>query len=263
VDEPVYDELAAVEGRHWWFQGRRRILADVLRRRLRTLGRPVRIVDVGSGTGEMLDMLQEFGSVVGLDASPKAIGYCRARFGDDLQVCLGRIPDDVPAGADLITAFDVVEHLEDDQGALAGLHDRLADDGVFVCTVPAFPFLWSDHDVVHHHYRRYTRSVLRHRLEEAGFQVERISYFNTTLFPAAAAVRLLHRARRGASSGSDVAVPPSWANRSLLAVFGAERFLLRFMSLPFGVSLLAVCRRGSAGPHMQSLQDFPRSAVRA
>ena len=246
MDSFVYDELAAVERTHWWFQGRRRILADVLRRRLGT-GRAGdgSIVDVGCGTGEMLDMVSEFGPVTGLDASPIAVGYCRQRFGDTVDVRLGRIPEDVPDGVGVVTAFDVVEHLEDDDKALRGICDRLAPGGVFVCTVPAFPFLWSGHDEVHHHYRRYTRAVLRQRLEEAGFAVERLTYFNTLLFPAAAAVRLLHRFVPGAPS-SDASAPAGPVNRVLLQLFAAERFLLRRTDLPFGVSLLAVCHRPAA-----------------
>ncbi len=156
MDSAVYDELAAVEDTHWWFLGRRRIMRDVLRRRLGRGGTGRSIVDVGCGTGGMLGMLREFGTVTGLDASPIAVHYCEGRFGASVEVRLGRIPEDIPEGADLITAFDVVEHLEDDEKALAGIRDRLPAGGLFVCTVPAFPFLWSGHDVVHHHYRRYT-----------------------------------------------------------------------------------------------------------
>jgi SAM-dependent methyltransferase len=243
VDDFVYDELAAVEGTHWWFQGRRRILVDVLRHRLPAGDSDRRIVDVGCGTGEMLDMVREFGAVTGLDASPIAVRYCKLRFGDDVDVRLGRIPDDIPEDVSLITAFDVIEHLEDDEKALRGISERLAPGGIFVCTVPAYPFLWSPHDEVHHHYRRYTRRQLRSRLREAGFTVERLSYFNTVLFPLAAVVRLLHRLVPGAPAGSDVSVPAGPANRLLLAVFAAERAALRRMNLPFGISLLAVCHR--------------------
>lgn len=249
VDDFVYDELAAAEGTHWWFQGRRRILTDVLRRRFPDAGHGRRsIVDVGCGTGEMLDMVREFGTVTGLDASPIAVAYCRERFGDAVDVRLGRIPADVPAGVSLVTAFDVVEHLEDDDQALRGIYERLPEGGVFVCTVPAFPFLWSGHDEVHHHFRRYTRPGLRRRLEAAGFVVERLTFFNTILFPAAAAVRLLHRFVPGTPGRSDAAVASGPANRLLRAVFSAERFLLRVTDLPFGVSLLAVCHRPAARP---------------
>jgi SAM-dependent methyltransferase len=241
VDDIVYEELATVEGRHWWFQGRRRILRDVIGRHWRPVGEVRPIVDIGCGTGEMLDMLLEFGPVIGLDASPIAVRHCRDRFGDRVDVRLGRIPDDLPSDAPLVTAFDVVEHLEDDEGALSAIRQSLAPGGVFICTVPAFSFLWSGHDEVHHHYRRYTRRTLRRRLESAGFRIERMSYFNTFLFPAAALVRLAHRFALRAGRRSDASIPPAVVNRVLLGLFGAERWLLRVTSLPVGISLLAVC----------------------
>jgi hypothetical protein len=108
--------------------------------------------------------------------------------------------------------------------------------------VPAFEFLWSDHDVAHHHYRRYTRSMLRRRLEDAGFAVERLTYFNTLLFPAVAAVRVLQRLRPGRGGGSDAGLPGPTVNRILLRLFSTERRILRVTSLPVGISLLAVCR---------------------
>jgi SAM-dependent methyltransferase len=249
VDNAVYQELASVERTHWWFQGRRRILRDVVARHWRPVGSAGPIVDIGCGTGEMLDMLSEFGPVVGLDASPIAVGHCRERFGDRLHVQLGRIPADLPLGAPLVTAFDVVEHLEDDEAALAGIRASVAPGGLFICTVPAFRFLWSGHDVAHHHYRRYTRRTLRRRLLQAGFRIERISYFNTLLFPAVTAIRLAQRLRSGEAAASDASMPAPWANRALLALFGSERWLLRLTSLPVGISLLAVCRR-PAEPHL-------------
>ena len=250
VDSAVYEELASVEGTHWWFQGRRRIMREIVARYRPTAvaAGGATIVDIGCGTGEMVDMLTEFGRVTALDASPIAVGHCRARFGDRVDVRLGRIPDDLPSGAALVTAFDVVEHLEDDATALAAIRASLAPGGRFICTVPAFPFLWSDHDVAHHHFRRYTRPVLRRRLEEAGFTVERLSYFNMFLFPAVAVVRLAQRLVPGRRGGSDAGLPSPGVNRLLLALFSAERRLLQVTSLPVGISLLAVCRpSGAAG----------------
>jgi SAM-dependent methyltransferase len=243
VDDKVYEELAAVEGTHWWFQARRRILHDVVDRHRPTTDATAPIVDIGCGTGEMLDMLREFGTVAGLDASPIAVHHCRQRFGDTVDVRLGRIPDDLPVNARLVTAFDVVEHLEDDAAALNAIAHSLAPGGRFICTVPAFSFLWSGHDVAHHHYRRYTRRGLRRRLQAAGFRIERISYFNTFLFPGVAAVRLAQRLRPGATHGSDAGIPSPRANRLLFRLFSAERRLLRVTNLPVGISLLAVCHR--------------------
>lgn len=241
VDDFVYEEHASVEREHWWFQGRRQVVASVLRRHLGPDQGDRRILDVGSGTGEMLDMLREFGDVHGLDMSPKAVAYCRDRFGSSVDVRVGRVPDDL-SPADVVTAFDVIEHLEDDAGALGKIHALLPPGGLFICTVPAFSFLWSGHDVVNHHKRRYTRRLLLRRLRDAGFEVDRISYFNTLFFPLVAGIRLVRR-RSSAAPVSDIAMPSPRINAILKRLFSSERWLVTRMDLPVGVSLLAVCRK--------------------
>jgi SAM-dependent methyltransferase len=195
----------------------------------------------------MTDMLREFGSVEGIDAAAQAVAYCGARFGETVDVRLGSIPHDLPpAGqADVITAFDVIEHLDDDRSALLAIHHSLPPGGTLVVTVPAFAFLWSNHDVVNHHRRRYTRPQLQGLLESVGFVVEGISYFNTWLFPAAAAIRVLgrhHRSRHRVAT-DDFTMPPAWLNRLLLELFASEARVLRFTSLPVGVSIFALARR--------------------
>jgi SAM-dependent methyltransferase len=240
MEDVLYDQHAALEHQHWWFQGRRQIVADVLRGRLGSSDAAARsILDVGSGTGEMLDMLCEFGAVRGIDMSPRAVAYCHERFGTTIDVRVGRLPDDL-APADVITAFDVIEHLADDEEALRRIRAVLPPDGVFVCTVPAFQFLWSAHDELNHHQRRYGRRELRRRLQSAGFHIERLTYFNTMLFPAAAGVRLLRR-RTSDARTQEMSLPPRWANRFLLQLFKSESRIVRTLSLPFGLSLLAVC----------------------
>lgn len=241
MDDFVYQEHASVEREHWWFQGRRRVVASVLRRHLGIAPGGRKILDVGSGTGEMLDMLRDFGDVRGLDMSPKAVSYCRARFGDDVDVRLGRVPEDL-SPADVVTAFDVIEHLDDDAGALREIHAVLPPGGHFICTVPAFEFLWSGHDVVNHHKRRYTRRTLRRRLRTAGFEVDRISYFNTLFFPLVVGVRLVRR-RTSAPPVSDITLPSPRVNSILMRMFASERWLLNRVNLPVGVSLVAVCHK--------------------
>ncbi len=246
MDASLHHQFAGIERRHWWFQGRRKVVASVLRDSLED-GRAYRILDVGCGTGEMTDMLREFGSVTALDTSPDAIRYCNLRFGDQVDVRLGDVSGGVPPleGVEIVTAFDVLEHLDDDVAALGRLHAALAPRGVLVVTVPAFQFLWGPHDVINEHRRRYTHRALRRRLETAGFDVERISYFNALLFPLVAAVRLLRRlpGRRPLEPRSDFTMPPGPLNRVLEALFSWEGRLLKVCSLPVGVSILAVCRK--------------------
>ncbi len=246
MEAALQHQFAQIDQTNWWFQGRRRVVAAVLRGEPELVAGPgLRIFDVGCGTGEMLDMLREFGTVAAIDGSPDAVRHCKNRFGDELDVHVGVIPGDLPAAgsADVVTAFDVIEHLDDDEGALAHFHRVLRPGGTLVVTVPAFAFLWGPHDVISHHYRRYSAPQLRSSLVEAGFSVERLTYFNTVLFPVVAAVRLLRRLVGERSPRSDFRQMPTSLNRALLALFSVEAALLTRCSLPVGVSLLAVCTR--------------------
>ncbi len=251
MDDSLQQQFAQIEAVHWWFQGRRHIVGTVIAPYLpleTSPGQRPRIFDVGCGTGEMLDMLSASGTVAAIDVSEQAVQRCKQRFGDVVAVAVGRVPDDLPTrgSADVLTAFDVIEHLDDDGKALRGFHRSLSDGGTLVVTVPALNLLWGPHDVLNHHRRRYTRSQLRQRLEDAGFAVIRISYFNTWLFPVVAMVRATRRLRnRGEQpeAASDFTMPSPLVNRFLLALFSSEAAVLRRCSLPIGVSLLAVCRK--------------------
>ena len=251
MDSSLHQQFQQLERNHWWFQARRHIVASVLRNYLAESGRPQRrIFDAGCGTGEMTDMLREFGTVAGIDSSPEAVRACRERFGDAVDVRVGELPDDLPppGEVDLVTAFDVLEHLDDDMGALERIHRVLPEGGALAVTVPAFQFLWGPHDVINAHRRRYTRRELRRRLEAVGFVVDRITYFNTWLFPPVALVRGLRRlSRHSQEPRSDFTFPHPFLNRLLQRVFASEAALLRRASLPVGVSILSLCRKPEPG----------------
>jgi SAM-dependent methyltransferase len=244
LEESFYHEYAAAEDEHWWFEGRRAIIRELLGKWLPpSPGDRRKILDVGCGPGGMLDLLMEFGQVHALDPSVDAINYCRERVGDRVTLHLGGVPEGVPRGMsfDVITAFDVIEHLQDPVSGLRGLRSVLKSDGALVCTVPAFKFLWSIHDDINHHFRRYTREMLEREFHDAGFRVKYMSYFNSVLFPPIAAARLIGRLLPAAKEAkSDLFVPPQSVNRILTSVFSAEKYVLRNGSLPFGVSLIAI-----------------------
>lgn len=245
MEAHLYDELARQEDRHWWFRGRRAVIRSVVERHLPPP--PRRILDVGCGTGGMLQLLSEFGTVEGLESSDDALRLCRERIGDAAKLHKGLIPDDLPRDGsfDVVTAFDVLEHLDDPVGGMRGMRAVLRSGGIFICAVPAFRFLWSEHDDVHHHRTRYTRDDLRKQLLEAGFDVQFMSYFNTLLFPPIALARVLRKVLpRGVAGGSDLKDAPALLNSALGALFSAERLLVPHLPLPVGVSIVAV---GSAG----------------
>jgi len=152
-----------------------------------------------------------------------------------------RLPelDGLESGAyDLVTALDVIEHVEDDRAALQGLARCLKPGGRILVTVPAFPFLWSAHDVANHHHRRYTRATLKAAVEQAGLKLEFMGWFNSLLFPLAVADRMWGKLT--GREGSDDAMPPAPVNALFNTIFGLERHALGRLPLPPGVSLAAV-----------------------
>lgn len=246
MERELYEEHALLERDHWWFVARRAILEKVLTGHLPPMSER-RILDVGCGTGGMLPMLARFGQVSGIEGEPLAVDHCREAF-SEYDVRRGEIPTDVPADGsfDVVTAFDVIEHIDDDLGALKALRSAVAPDGTAVVTVPALAWLWSDHDVVNGHKRRYTRGRLIEVVERAGFDVTHVSYFNTILLPTVAAARLAQRIRRRPTEPhSDFTMPSAALNAVLTRAMSSERSVVSQRGLPVGVSLVAVARRAS------------------
>lgn len=239
MEREIYDRMRALEQSHWWFTARRVILDAEIER----LEPGPEILEVGCGTGGNLAMLSRFGHVQGLEPDDASRAYAASRTG--VEVKGGLLPGGLPAfdrPFDLIAAFDVIEHVEDDAGAVAALAKLLAPGGRMIATVPAYAWMWSSHDEHHHHKRRYTRAAFRRLLERAGLKVRRATYFNALLFPPIAAVRLLRILLRR-SGGDDDALPSPPVNRLLAAIFAFEKRLLRLTDIPFGVSILAIAER--------------------
>lgn len=240
MDPKAYLEMADTEDRHWWFVGRR----AVLRNFIHAFQLPPRssILEVGSGTGGNLEMLREFGDVKAMELDPTAREIAIRKTQGRIDVRPGRCPDDI-AFADhqfnLICMFDVLEHVDEDVATLAALRGSLANGGRMLMTVPAFSWLWSTHDEFLHHKRRYTASDLKNKCAAAGLKLERMSYFNTLLFPLGVLARVKDRlVRSKVASGAGLPAPP--VNFMLRRVFSMESTLLKHMNLPFGMSLLAV-----------------------
>lgn len=244
MNPELYDAHDRLEDRHWWFEGRRRVIREVMQRHL--LPRPSRrILDVGCGTGGMFPLLTEFGAVDGAEGSPDARARAQRKFPDRrIEACW--LPTELPQGTwDVVTAFDVIEHLDQPVESLQAMVSRLPWDGQVVITVPAFQFLWSRHDELNHHKRRYGRLQLVSQLSSAGLKVTFASYFNTLLFPAVAGARLLERVAPSLFGGQKADLEPTAepVNGLLTRLFGSERLAVGRTSLPFGVSLIAVAQR--------------------
>jgi SAM-dependent methyltransferase len=247
MERHTYAIMYEVEGAHWWFAGRRRILESfveeiVAKLKSGGLSEQPRILDVGCGTGANLEMLAAFGAAEGVDVSEDALAFCRARGLTNVRLGAGeRLPYE-DNSFDLVTALDVVEHLDDDAAGLQEMRRVLRPDGRALLFVPAFMWLWGVQDDVSHHRRRYTLPQLTERVRAAGFEVERATYANLTFFAPILAGRLLMRAT-GARPASENNLNVSALNGVLGHIFGAERFWLRRLNFPFGVSAVCVARR--------------------
>lgn len=240
MDPKAYDQMAQLEDVHWWFVARRQILSQVLQSL--PLPAQTQILEAGCGSGGNLSLLAAFGTVWGMELSESARHRAQARNIGVIQA--GHLPDRIPFEGQrfhLIALLDVLEHLDQDQPALRALADRLDPAGFFLITVPAYPWLWSRHDDLNHHKRRYTRPQLLQVVEQAGLKVEQINFFNFLLFPLVAGIRLAQRALKQTES-DDLTLPSPLVNWILTGIFGLERFWITRMPMPFGVSLMVVAR---------------------
>lgn len=241
MERKVYEQMAQLDGRHWWFTARRRILDGVIERIVRPPN-DARILELGAGTGHNLAMLSRFGSVEASELDPIARELASERLGQ--PVVEAALPDlsMFPAGSyDLVALLDVLEHVPDDKGSLNAIYGLLKPGAALLLTVPINPWMWSAHDVAHHHHRRYRKQEIRKLAEGAGYQIDLLSPFNSLLFPPIAAVRLVGKLT--GKDDSDDAMPSAPVNRILDSVFGLERALIGRVPMPFGVSLVAVLRR--------------------
>lgn len=241
----AYASMRESEDEHWWFVGRRSVVRSIIGR-IRSLPSSLAILEAGCGSGGNLPMLEKYGDLSAFEANDEARAHASARTSG--TIAFGTLPDAVGFGDkrfDLIALLDVLEHIDDDLQSLIALRDRLTEHGALLVTVPAVPALWSQHDVVHHHRRRYSRAHLRGRLSEAGLLVERMGYFNSLLFPLALLQRLAFSFRKRRSD--TLGIPPWPLNRIFAAIFSLEGKLIGWLDFPIGLSLYAVVRRPSAG----------------
>jgi SAM-dependent methyltransferase len=248
MDERLMQAMLDVDEHHWWYRGRRRIIRAELERL--PLPGAARILDAGCGSGRTLEELRGLGEISGIELSPDAAAVAGSRGNFDVRI--GRL-EELPwedGTFDLITCLDVIEHTPDDRLTLSELRRVCQPGGRLLVTVPAYQSLWSQHDEANHHYRRYERRTLRSASLAAGWEVERMTSFNSLLLAPAAAVRIVRRRMRG-SNGQytpDLELGPAWLNGALERPLRMEaRWLARGRSLPAGLSLLAVMRNPATG----------------
>ena len=241
------DELHAMlaqDEQHWWYRGRRRVLRAAIERL--PLGPGARLLDAGCGSGRTLDELARYGRVSGVDLSPEAVELARARGHDDVQVARVEELPFADKTFDVVTCLDVIEHTEDDRATLTELLRVTRPGGLLVTTVPAYQALWSWHDEVNLHFRRYDSASLRRAERAAGWDHVADTHFNGLLLAPAAAVRLAQR-HRSRHTHSDLDLTPPALNGVLELPLRLEsRLVAAGARVPAGLSLLSVARRPAA-----------------
>jgi SAM-dependent methyltransferase len=247
MERAEFEAMTQMDERHWWYRGRRRIVLTVLDQLKLPPG--AKVLDAGCGSGRMLDELERYGSVSGVDSSPLAIEAARARGHRQIErATLEQLP--FPTGEfDLVTCLDVIEHVSDDERGLAELWRVTAPGGYLLLTVPAYQSLWSAHDEANQHFRRYRLGTLRPLALAGGWEIKRTSYFNSILLAPAAIVRLAKKVYKGGGGRSELALTPTPLDRVLVLPLRLEALLLKAgIRLPAGLSLLALLRKPATVP---------------
>ena len=240
--EHEYEAMYQLEGSYWWYVARRSLAEELLSREIN--GRDaVRILDVGCGTGANVNAFARLAPTIGIDASMDALHFCQQR---GLKAVALSPVEELPFGCgtfDIVTALDVLEHTDDDLHCLREIHRVSKLKGLVLITVPAYGFLWSEHDEALKHRRRYTAHELRNKLAITGFEVVRTSYFISTLFFPILALRIWQGLRKDSTHPrTSIFVLPTWINDALVGLLALERKLFQRINIPFGVSIVALAR---------------------
>jgi len=244
MQQHTYAIMHNVEDSHWWYVGRRAILESFLKQIIQNPKSKIhnpKILDVGCGTGGNLEMLAKFGAAEGVDVSDDALEFCR-RKGLKAHKGLAESLPFADESFDVVTALDVVEHLDDDVAGLSEMYRVLRRGGKTLIFVPAFMWLWGVQDDVSNHRIRYTKKQIVERLEKSGFEIERATYANWTFFAPILGGRTLMRIT-GIKPESENNVNVSALNGVFGKLFGAERFWLKNFNFPFGVSIVIVAKK--------------------
>lgn len=234
-----------VEDQHWWFKARRKYLKNLLTRLLNGK-KNLKLCEIGCGTGGNLEMLSSFGTLDAVEMNDYARTMAEAKNLPCVRrVLSGYLPDGIELREkyDIVLALDVLEHVENDKGAVRTIKSLLKDEGYLVTTVPAYQWLWSRHDEVNMHFRRYTRQSYSNLLNSEGLNITYASYFNSLLFPTVALERLIEKAfKTNIDTSTNLGIPSAIINRALYIIFNTESLWAGRLSVPFGLSVVAIAK---------------------
>ena len=226
------------EKKHWWHIAKRALIKQFIS------GRNLNILVVGIGGGMICEELKAVGHhIVGVDISGVSCEYVNKKIGIPvINADLEKLLPFAKESFDIIIIADVLEHLDNDKQLLSEVFLCLKPQGVVIITVPAYQYMWSLWDIRLHHKRRYPLAVIKKKVIEAGLNVKKASYYHMLLYPFVYIYRIILRLPKGECSGkSDFAVFPSRVVSGFLVFYySLERFLLKIIDLPFGLSIFVV-----------------------
>jgi SAM-dependent methyltransferase len=239
-----YDQLYTHEAGNFWFRGRNRVILWALARFVGAGS--ARYLEIGCGTGFVLSAVERAfpaWAVTGSEVLEEGLAFARTRVARADLRALDALALPYTAAFDVVGAYDVIEHIVDDEAVLAEVHRAIAPGGWLALTVPQHPFMWSEADAYAGHVRRYTRDELTGKLARAGFEVRLATGFVSLLFPLMAARRLGRKTPATYDPEAEFRLP-RWLNGAFSVVMAVEHAMLRAgMRFPFGGSLLVVARR--------------------
>lgn len=239
MEKIIYLNMVEMERNHWWYKGRREIITNILKSYLRP---NMQILDAGCGAGGMMECLSKYGQVTGIDVSKEMVEHCR-------NIGLSATCDSIlklpfqDHFFDLVLCLDVLEHLPDEMTALEELKRVIKPEGVLVLSVPAFSWLWSDHDNLNNHYRRYNAGELVEIIKKSNLSLKRSTYFNAFLLPLIWLVRKFGRRIFDYQQRTDFEMGSGMLNNLFYNILRLEQFVLSYLNLPVGVSQIVIAKR--------------------
>lgn len=246
MDRDYFHKYYHLERTHWWFLVRAGIITDTIRSRI-IINEPLNILNIGSATGRTSEILQEFGNVVSVEYDQESAEFSKTIL--TTPVINGSI-NDLPfpnEKFDLVCAFDVIEHVKNDENAIVEMYRVCKPAGSLFLTVPAFQSLWSTHDEINHHYRRYMKNQLLKLFTKSMGGVTKVTYFNSILFIPIFILRKVQVffLSKGTVDGkSDFeSIQSPIINKIFYFMFSLERSMIKKMSIPFGVSILLLWKK--------------------
>lgn len=247
MSQRLIDIFSQIEEYHWWFEGRRIFLKKIMDSYLDPKRQKIKILDIGCGTGSNINFLSKFGEVYGVDNYKLAIDYCKRKGYKNIKLSQAYKLPYPNSYFNIITMLDVLEHIEDDKKALMEAKRVLKKDGLIVITSPALPFIWSKHDTLQGHFRRYTKSGISDLSSAVKLKIGFINHYNVLLSPLVIGVRLASKhmkffAKLGEYDSKinfDIA-NKKLINKILLLIIKTEVSLVRWVDYPIGISVVAV-----------------------